>query len=146
MTHSPATLAAHAGGAVDAPTGGVVPGVFPAVTFARDEQHRLPDERLYLRYQSQNGELVESLLAKLEGGAAATLFSSGLAASTAVFMALLRPGDVVVATRVMYFGVRNWLRKHCENFGMRLVLVDGTDGAAVADAVKRERPRLVWVE
>lgn len=145
-TMSVHTLAAHAGGAMDHDTGGVSPSIAPSVTFARNEAHELPDGRTYLRYQSENGEHVENLLRKLEHGAASLLFSSGLAASTAAFLTLLRPGDVVVATRVMYFGVRHWLKNHCANFGMKLVLVDGTDADAVAQAVRTERPKLVWIE
>ena len=140
------TIAAHAGGAMDHDTGGVAPTIAPSVTFARNEAHELPDGRLYLRYQSENGEHVEKLLAQLEGGASALVFASGLAASTAVFMSMLRPGDVVVATRVMYFGVRHWLKNHCAQFGMKLVLVDGTDADALAQTVRTEKPKLVWIE
>jgi cystathionine gamma-synthase len=146
MTSNVHTVAAHAGGAMDHHTGGVAPTIAPSVTFARNEAHELPDGRLYLRYQSENGEHCERLLAQLEGGAAALVFASGLAASTAVFMSLLRPGDTVVATRVMYFGVRHWLKNHCAHFGMKLVLVDGTDATAVEQAVRTERPKLVWIE
>lgn len=131
---------------MDHDTGGVSPSIAPSVTFARSAGHELPDGRVYLRYQSENGEHVEKLLAKLEGGAGALVFSSGLAASSAAFLSLLRPGDVVVATRVMYFGVRHWLKNHCAHFGMKLVLVDGTDADAVALAVRAEKPRLVWIE
>jgi cystathionine gamma-synthase len=140
------TLVAHAGGAMDHDTGGVAPTIAPSVTFARNDAHELPDGRLYLRYQSENGEHVERLLAQLEGGASALVFASGLAASTAVFLSILRPGDTVVATRVMYFGVRHWLKNHCAQFGMKLVLVDGTDGDAVAHMIRSERPKLVWIE
>lgn len=140
------TITAHAGGAMDHETGGVSPTIAPSVTFARNDAHELPDGRTYLRHQSENGEHVEQLLAQLEGGVSAMVFASGLAASTAVFLSILRPGDVVVATRVMYFGVRHWLKNHCASFGMKLVLVDGTDADAVAHAVRTEKPKLVWVE
>lgn len=145
-TKSIDTIAAHAGGAMDEGTGGVVPAIAPAVTFARNEAHELPDDRLYLRYHNENGEHVEKLLAQLEGGQHALVFSSGLAASAAVFLSILVPGDVVVATRVMYFGVRHWLKNHCARFGMKLVLVDGTDHVGVAHTIRQEKPRLVWIE
>ena len=50
------------------------------------------------------------MLAALEGGDAAMLFASGMAAATAVFQALA-PGDHVVAPKVMYWSLRNWLHE-----------------------------------
>lgn len=141
-----ATIAAHAGGAHHASSGGVVPALAPAVTFARDQHHQLPAGRMYLRDDNENGEHVEKLLATLEGGQHAKVFASGLAAAVAVFMATLRPGDAVVATRVMYFGVRHWLTGFCERFGMQLVLVDGTSAGALATAIATHKPRLLWLE
>jgi hypothetical protein len=48
------TLLAQAAQAHD-PTGGVIPAIHPSVTFARDEENRLLDGRMYLRHDSVNG-------------------------------------------------------------------------------------------
>ena len=140
----PATVCAQ-GPPVDA-TGGVVPPIFPATTFARDEAYALVGGRMYLRDEGANAEHVEGLLATLEGGVAARVFPSGLSAAAAVFLSLCKPGCAVVAGRVMYFGVRKWLRQFAEQYGVKLVLVDGSDAPALAGAIEEAQPRVVWIE
>ena len=65
--------------------------------------------RVYTRADNPTSEHAERLLAALEGeGCACALFGSGMVAATAVFQALL-PGDHVLVSRVLYWGVRKWL-------------------------------------
>ena len=105
----PATMAAQALGWIDEQTRALIPPVHPSTTFIRDpdNQYRagFPTVGRPIRHSSQP----EALLATLEGGAACLTFASGMAAATAVFLAL-RPGDHVVAPQVMYWGLRNWLK------------------------------------
>jgi cystathionine beta-lyase/cystathionine gamma-synthase len=100
------TLAAQALGWVDATTQAVAPPIHMSSTFLRTPDYG--NERAYIRGQNPAFDQAEALLAKLEGGAAAALFASGMAAATSVFMAL-KPGDHVVAPQVMYWSLRNWL-------------------------------------
>jgi cystathionine gamma-synthase len=144
-----ATRCAHGGfpsGRGDGGTGGTVPAISPATTFARDEDYSLPHGKMYLRDDHENARHVERLLCALEDGGAARLFSSGLSAAAAVFQSVLVPGDVVVATGVMYFGVRNWLTQFGARFGIEVVLVDGRDTALFARTIAEKRPRIVWLE
>ncbi len=53
----------------------------------------------------------------LEGGHQALLFASGMAAATAVFQGL-KPGDHVLAPRVMYWSLRNWLMGFATDWGL----------------------------
>ena len=142
---SGATLAAQALGRVDAGTRAVVPAIYPATTFLRDPDGGYASGRVYGRADNPTFEPAEELLTELEGGAASLLFGSGMAAATAVFQAL-DPGDHVVAPTVMYWALRNWLLGPASRWGLDVELVDASDLAALASAVRPARTRLVWVE
>jgi cystathionine gamma-synthase len=90
-------------------------------------------------------EQPEQLLAALEGGEAAALFASGMAAAVTLFQAL-SPGDHVVAPRSMYWGLRDWLTGEGRRWGLSVDLVDSTVLEAVASAVQPGRTRLIWIE
>jgi cystathionine gamma-synthase len=104
----PETLLAQAAGADDPTTGGIIPPLQPSTTFLRDPDNVYRRGFDYARDRNPTYAPAEAVLAALEGGAEALLFSSGMAAATAVFQAL-RPGDHVVAPRVIYWGLRRWL-------------------------------------
>jgi cystathionine gamma-synthase len=119
----PATQAAQALGWLEPAAQGVVPPIYPATTFARAPDYSLPAGRGYTRDQTPAYDQAEALLAALEGGAGAMLFASGMAAATSVFLAL-RPGDHVVAPRVMYWAYQAGVggdprQSHLERHGHR---------------------------
>jgi cystathionine gamma-synthase len=146
---APATLAAQALHGIDAQTGAIVPALHTATTYARTADYQLIGGGDYTRDLNPTYRAAEELLARLEGGADAMLFSSGMAAATLVFRAILRRGDHVVAPIACYFGVRTWLRAFCADAGVELDLVDmaapgGAD--AIARAVRPGQTKLVWLE
>lgn len=142
---APATQLAQANHFIDPQTGGVVPPVHLSTTYARDEGYDLPGGYSYTRTGTPAWDQVETLLADLEGGAAAMVFGSGLAAATAVFESLVA-GQHVVAPKVMYHGLQDWLRTLVERRGIELTLVDAADTQAVADAVIPGKTAIVWIE
>ncbi|MBV8650951.1 MAG: PLP-dependent transferase [Alphaproteobacteria bacterium] len=142
--HHPETLAAQAMGFVDETTKAIVPPVHFATTFIRDPDNQYRHGRSYARPKNPTFEHPEALLAALEGGADALTFSSGMAAATAVFLAL-KPGDHVVAPRVMYWGLRKWLLTYATEWGLEVELV-GVKTDEIAAAVKPGKTKLVWVE
>jgi cystathionine gamma-synthase len=146
MALRPETLAAKALHAIDEATGAIVPPINMSTTFARDASYQLLADRDYTRDKDPTVVPAERLLTALEVGADAMLWASGLAAATAVFRTLTRPGAHVVAPRAMYFGLRHWLQHFCTTWGVGLDLVDATDTAAIAKAVKRGTTRLIWLE
>lgn len=73
------------------------------------------------------------------------LLASGSAAATAVFQSLL-PGDHVLVSRVLYWGVRQWLAHFGVAWGLDVEFVDTTDLAALAVAIRPGRSRLLWLE
>ncbi len=143
--HSPETIVARAAGAHDVATGGVVPPIHLATTFERDAAYALPGGRNYIRPDHPAGQQPEAVLQALEGGAAALVFGSGMAAATAVFQAL-SPGDHVVVPRVMYWALRAWLLGDATRWGLQVELADMADAARLAAAIRPGRTRLVWIE
>src|SRR3954469_4181000 len=113
----PATLAAQALGAVDETTKAVIPPIHLATTFIRDPDNQYRNGRSYGRDDNPSYDQPEALLTALEGGAASLLFASGMAAAGAIFLAL-RPGDHVVAPKVMYWGLRHWLLGFARDWGL----------------------------
>lgn len=142
---SPETVAAQGLGWVDATTRAISPPVHLSSTYERDPDNAFRSGRIYSRADNPTYDQPEAVLARLEGGKAAMLFASGMAASAAVFQTL-RPGDHVVAPRVMYWSFRNWLISFCRTWGLSLDLVDLHDTDTARRAVLPGRTKLVWVE
>jgi cystathionine gamma-synthase len=138
-------MAAQALGWIDEQTKALVPPVHPATTFIRDPDNQYRAGYSYGRPTNPTFVQPEALLARLEGGAACLTFASGMAAATAVFLAL-RPGDHVVAPQVMYWGLRNWLRRSAAEHRLVVDFVDASATDALAAAVKPDRTKLVWIE
>ena len=141
----PATAAAQALGWVDETTRAISPGIHTATTYLRDADNQYRSGRVYARADNPTFEQAEALLAQLELGAQAALFSSGMAAATTVFMAL-KPGDHVVAPKTMYWALRHWLLGHATEWGLKVDLVDAANTAEIARAVLPGKTKLVWIE
>src|SRR5258708_20456276 len=102
------------------------PPLRAATPFARDANCELVGGRVYGGDELPTVEPAERLLTRLEGGAETMLFASGMASATAVFRALCRPGDHVVAQEVMYFGLRAWLKRLAAQWDVGLDPLDAT--------------------
>ena len=143
---SPETLAAQALGDVDPLTGGLTPVISPSTNYEQQRDGSYRQDRVYTRADNPTYEHAESLLAALEGaGCACAVFASGMAAATAVFQSLL-PGDHVLVSRVLYWGVRKWLAEFALTWGLDVEFADTTDLGALASAIRPGRTRLLWVE
>ena len=81
----PETIAAHANTEPDPATGAIGPSIHPSTTFVRDTKYELTNPlHSYSRDESPSYLAAERTLATLEGAASAFLFSSGMAAGSAV--------------------------------------------------------------
>ncbi len=141
MTLGPSTRAVHAGlgaGEQGAPLlGGPVLAAPYHLRGPKDAA-----EFAYGRDQNPTWSALERALGELEGGETLT-FASGMAAVSAVLLTLLRPGDVLVAVRDGYPGVRLVATERLAPFGVEVRFVT-TDTAEIAAA--SAGARLVWVE
>ncbi len=141
----PRTIAAQALGAGDPITKAVVPPVHVATTFVRDPDNQFRSGYSYGRPDNATVRQAEAVIAALEGATEATLFGSGMAAATAVVLALPEPSHIV-ASQVMYWAFRHWLANNGPRLGHRVDFVDTADLDAVRAAVKRDQTKLVYIE
>lgn len=137
------TLAAQALGVHEPVTMGLVPPIHVAATFIRDADNGYRSGHIYGRSDNVTVQHAQNLIAALEGGDEALLFGSGMAAATTVFLALDKPSHII-ASRVMYWGLRSWLQQ-VEKFGHQVSFVDTSDLDQVRRAVKPETS-LFWIE
>ena len=144
-TCHPDTTLAQALGWVDEHTRAVTPPIHVSTTYLRDEDNQYRSGRVYARADNPAFDQAEAVINALEGGHQALLFASGMAAATAVFQALA-PGDHVLAPKVMYWSLRNWLLTFATPWGLQVELIDMTSPAAVQAAIRPGQTKLVWVE
>ncbi len=138
------TVSVHVGREVDAATGAVAPPMHLSTTFERDANGEYSRGFSYTRPDNPSRRALEQCIAALEGGADATAYASGAAASLAVF-SLLRPGDHVIAPIEVYHGTAKQLRDIVGPMGVRYDFVDMTNIDTVRAALT-DKTRLVWVE
>lgn len=138
------TLAVHAGHAVDVETGAVTPPIHMSTTFEREVDGSYRQGFVYSRYANPTRQSLEACLAALEGGAAAAAFSSGSAATFALFQSL-RPGDHVLLPHDAYFGTAKLVREVLQPWGLLSSVVDMADLDAVRGAM-RPGTKVVWIE
>ena len=108
-----------------------------------------PRENAYTYARSHNPTwtALEAALAQMESGegykAKALIYGSGLAAVSAVFSAVLRPGDIAVLPSDCYFGARAVIEQQFVPMGIRvrLAATAGDAQAALLDGAK-----LLWLE
>lgn len=141
---SPRTLAVQALGAGDPTTQSLVPPIHMSATFLRDPDNGYHAGYVYGRTDNVSVQQAEALLCALEGAEDAMMFASGMAAATAVVMALRRPTHII-ASRVMYWGFRSWLLD-VARFGHTVTFVETADLQAVRDAVRPGETGLFWIE
>ena len=142
---SPETMAAQAMGFVDPETKGLTPPVHTSTTYLWDADNQYRSGLIYSRDNNPSYNYPEDLLAELEGGADAMVLASGMAAATCVFMALT-PGDHVVAPKVMYWSLRNWLDQTARRWGLDVTFVDTDNPTELQAAVIKGKTKLVWIE
>jgi cystathionine gamma-synthase len=138
------TLAVHAGHAIDPATGAVSAPIYLSTTFERDIEGTYSRGFMYTRNNNPNREALEHGVAVLEGGEAATAFSSGTAAAMALFQALA-PGDHVLAHVDAYYGTSRLLREIFLRWGLQADFIDMSNLDEVRKAL-RPQTKLAWAE
>ncbi len=139
-----ATKAIHAGGEPEPVTGAVSFPIFATSTYAQEElgKPRLGYE--YSRVTNPTRNRLEENLAALEGGVAARVFASGMAAINAMMMLLVK-GDHVVCSDNVYGGTPRLFNQILANYGLEFTYVDTSNLKAVERAI-RKNTKFVFVE
>jgi cystathionine gamma-lyase len=138
------TRAIHAGQDADPATGATVVPIYATSTYtqAAPGQHKGYE---YSRSGNPTRTALETALAALEEGERGLAFASGLAATTAVFGALLRPGDEVAASADLYGGTFRLLDKVFKPWGLTARYTDDPSPAGF-EAIITPKTKLVWIE
>lgn len=144
-THRPGTLCIHAGQEPDPRTGAVTVPIYPTSTYAQEALGVPRGGFEYARSKNPTRTALETLLATLEGGAAAHAFASGQAALASFASAHLAAGDHVVVSRASYGGTFRYFTKVLASFGVTFTWVDTTDLDATRAAIT-PATRLLFVE
>ena len=140
----PETIAVHAGGAPDPETGALAPPLHFATTF----KHGPAGERIagyeYQREGNPTQDRLESTLAAMEGGAAALIFASGMAAMNALLESLPNGAEVLIP-QDCYTGLRILGAEFLPERGVTVRAVDLSNVDAVRPEISA-RTKLIWAE
>ena len=137
------SILAQAGRDHAEPTGAVSCPIYQTATF----RHPALGESTgydYSRTANPTRSALESVAARLESGAGAAAFASGLAAITATLF-LFRPGDHLVVSEDLYGGTYRLLEQVFSTYGLSATYVDTSDLGAV-EAATRPATRALFVE
>lgn len=141
------TLAVHAGDEArrarepDAP---IVQPLFQSVNFV--QEFGTAEGMRYPRYgNAPNAEAVQRRVAALEGAEAAVLLASGMGATACALLALLRPGDHLIASAWVYGGSQELFTREFASFGIDVSLVDPLETRAWRKAL-RKHTRAIFLE
>jgi cystathionine gamma-lyase len=138
------TRAIHAGQPADPATGATVVPIYATSTYtqAGPGDHKGYE---YSRSGNPTRTALETCFAALEGGERGLAFASGLAATTAVFQALLKPGDEVLAAADLYGGTFRLLDKVFKPWGLSAQYTDDASPAGFAKLMNA-KTKMVWIE
>ncbi len=106
---------------------------------------------VYSRFNHPNLEITEDRLALLEEAESCNVFSSGMSAISAVFLAMLKPNDVIVHSSPLYGGTETMVSKVLANWQIkREEFLDGLSlesmSQALENGAKKGNVALFFVE
>ena len=137
------TRTIHVGQEPDPETGAVTVPIYATSTYVQEEigKHK---GYTYARTSNPTRTRLERNLASLEGGVAARVFSSGMAAIHAI-CSLYKSGDHVVCGNNLYGGVPRLFNQILTGYGFDFTYVDTSNPRNVERAV-RKATRMVYIE
>jgi cystathionine beta-lyase/cystathionine gamma-synthase len=136
----------HAGVTPDPTTGAILTPIHQSTTFVQPSvDEYMATGYSYSRSGNPTVRAMELKVAALEGGVDAAAFSTGMAATNAVMMAMLNAGDHVVFSDVVYGGTYRLATQVYRRFGVECQFVDTSDPANVAAAIGTNT-KLVFTE
>jgi cystathionine gamma-synthase len=138
------TIAVRAGAETDPSTGALAPPLHLSTTFEHGPASEAIHGFRYIREKNPTQLRLEAALRDLEGGLAALVFSSGMAASAAMLQAL-KPGSHVIFSDDIYIDVRNLARDFLPAWGIESSVVNLQDLEALKGAL-RPTTNLIWIE
>ena len=118
--------------------GAVAPPIYQTSLFSFEDYQSMVDryrgdshQAIYSRIDNPTTRVLQEKLAMLEGGDAATVFSSGMAAISNAILSVVKTGDRIVCVNHVYPDTYRLLRGLCSRLGILAEFVDGMDATAV---------------
>ncbi|HUR61528.1 MAG TPA: PLP-dependent aspartate aminotransferase family protein [Candidatus Thermoplasmatota archaeon] len=144
----PSTRAVHSGETPDAASGAVNVPIHQSTTYwypelpATNGKVGAKSGYIYSRYTNPSLESVEQKIAALEGAPGGSLtFASGMAATSSLCAAVLKPGDTLAVQRGIYGGTTSYLENDLKPWGVNVHQLDEVAPPRVPKGTK-----LVWME
>ncbi len=116
------------------------PELFDALLMESDQP-----PHVYSRWSNPSVRSLEEKLAGLEGGEAALVTATGMAAVATVLLGQLQKGDHIIAQEICYMGSQEFIAKHLERFGIEISLVDTADLEQI-EAAFQSNTKLIYIE
>jgi cystathionine beta-lyase/cystathionine gamma-synthase len=145
-------MAVHAGEGPDPITGASAPNIVMSSTFVLDEPagfsaYDIPEDApyVYSRWSNPTVRQLEDKLAALEQAPTCRCFASGMAATAAVLLSVLKTGERLVMSDANYPGTAEFAQNNLARLGIEVVTVNFSDLDAVEQAVTRSTS-LLWGE
>ncbi|MBT5856292.1 O-acetylhomoserine aminocarboxypropyltransferase/cysteine synthase [bacterium] len=142
----------HGGVEPDKATGATGQPIYQSAAYAYDTAKDLEDVfagrqfgHIYSRISNPTVFDLEKRITVLENGVASAALSSGMAAISAVVMALCESGDEIVSSQFLFGGSYDYFDETAPKMGINVRYVDSTDINAVRDAVTN-KTRFIFVE
>lgn len=142
----------HAGQHRDPLTMAVSPPIYQTSNFAfKSTQHGADcfcgkaDDYIYTRLGNPTIRMLEDNVAALEGGDGGLATASGMAATCAVYFALLNAGDHIIGTDALYGPSRMVVERDFSRFGVTSSFIDTSELENVRRAIRPET-RMLFIE
>ena len=125
------TMAIHAGEEEGFPFGAATTPIYQTSTFAFKNTAEViefqkgdPTKYLYTRYGNPTLKIAEDKMAVLEGGDAALLVSSGMAAVSTIALTLVSSGEEIISTEPVYGGTYHLFKEVFPRMGIKVHFID----------------------
>jgi cystathionine beta-lyase/cystathionine gamma-synthase len=100
---------------------------------------------IYARGAEPSVEVLNKLMAKLEGTESALSFSSGVAAISAVLFTFLKAGDHIIYHKHSYSWARYLIQHHCHKFGIASTEIDESEMENI-DKYIQPQTKMIYIE
>ncbi len=121
-------------------TGSIMPPIFPTSTFVHGNDGGFD----YTRSGNPNFRILESVLSDLEECQFASVFSSGVAAITAI-VSSLKAGDLILCEENLYGCTVRLFEQVFKSFGLETLWIDFTK-SNFQEVISNHKPAMIWIE
>ena len=138
------TVAIHGGRTLDSHASSILFPLYQTSTFVHDAVG-VDKGFSYSRVSNPTVDALEKAIGALEGTPPAVCFRTGMAAITTLFLSVLRSGDHVVLSDVVYGGTMRLFREVLDHLGITASFVDSSDARNVETAIT-PATRMIFIE